>query len=111
LLPKRATSIRLPSLREAIAQFWTVINSKRGRTALHVDATTGIAICDTDPLKLHYDFCLLRIGEIRIDQMDADHRAARDAMSERRLGVGGQHELPAGGHQTCGTADRATGER
>lgn len=72
---------------EAIAQFWTDINSKRWRTALHVEATAGIAICDTDPLKLHYDFCLLRNGEIRVDQMHADHRAARDAMSERRLGI------------------------
>lgn len=73
-------------LEEAIAQFWTDINSKRWRTALHVEATAGIAICDTDPLKLHYDFCLRRIGEIRVDQMHAGHRAARDAMSERRLG-------------------------
>jgi hypothetical protein len=70
-----------------IAEFWTDANAKRWGAALRVEAETGVAVCDTDPLKLHYDFCLMRIGVVGLGQLRADVRAARDAMSRQRLGI------------------------
>jgi len=70
-----------------IAEFWTDTNATRWGAALRVEAETGVAVCDTDPLKLHYDFCLLRIGVVGLGQMRADVRAAREAMSQQRLGI------------------------
>ena len=45
------------------------------------------SLCDTDPLKLHYHFCLMRIGVVGLGQMRTDVRAAGEAMSRQRLGI------------------------
>jgi hypothetical protein len=70
-----------------VAEFWTDANANRWAAALRMEAETGLAVCDTDPLKLHYDFCLMRIGVLGLGQMRADVRAAREAISTQRLGI------------------------
>lgn len=47
---------------------------------------TGLAVLDTDPLKLHYSWSLWRAGVA--DRADFEHqaRAYREAISERRIG-------------------------
>jgi hypothetical protein len=72
---------------QVIAEFWTDANAKRWSAALGAEAETGVAVCDTDPLKLHYDFCLMRIGILGLDRVRADVLAAREAMARRQLGV------------------------
>jgi hypothetical protein len=70
-----------------IAEFWTDANAKRWGAASRAEEHTGSAVCDTDPLKVHYDFCLMRIGVVGLEQVSADVRAAQQAMSMRRLGM------------------------
>jgi hypothetical protein len=38
------------------------INSQRWRAARLLEHQTGLAVCASDPLKLHYSWCLSRIG-------------------------------------------------
>ncbi|RYF05943.1 MAG: hypothetical protein EOO77_27670, partial [Oxalobacteraceae bacterium] len=45
------------------AAFWAERNIDRWQAALAVERATGHALCDTDPLKLHYVWCLCRVGE------------------------------------------------
>jgi hypothetical protein len=52
-----------------------------------VEADTGTAVCDTDPLKLHYDFCLVRIGRCPMEQLLAGVRATRDVIASHQLGI------------------------
>jgi hypothetical protein len=72
---------------ETIARFWADANEARWRAALRMEAATGTAVCDTDPLKLHYDFCLLRTGHVPMEQLLASVRASRDAIAARRIGI------------------------
>ena len=39
---------------EQPARFWTGVNSQRWSNAIELETATGTAICDSDPLKLHY---------------------------------------------------------
>ena len=62
--------LRLPDPRAAFgldegqaAMFWSHANAARWRLALDMEAQNGTAVCDTDPFKLHYVWCLWRIGE------------------------------------------------
>ncbi len=52
---------------EAAARYWAAQysqrNAERWRTALEVEAREGLAVCDTDPFKLHYAWSLWWIGE------------------------------------------------
>ena len=47
---------------EVQASYWTTVNSKRWSQAEDLEARTGIALCDSDPLKLHYSWCLAAVG-------------------------------------------------
>ncbi len=48
---------------DGVAAFWADLNAKRWQAALVAEEQTSLAICDTDPLKLHYTWCLHQIGE------------------------------------------------
>ncbi len=48
---------------ERAAGFWADANSERWREALDTESAHGIAVCDTDPFKLHYVWSLWRLGE------------------------------------------------
>lgn len=39
------------------ADYWVKINSGRWAEAVELERSTGLAICDSDPLKLHYSWC------------------------------------------------------
>lgn len=45
-----------------------------------------MAICDSDPLKLHYSWCLARIGAAPASRFLSELAAVREAMSQRRIG-------------------------
>lgn len=36
------------------ARYWADWNTRRWKDALSIEASGGLAICDTDPLKLHF---------------------------------------------------------
>lgn len=70
----------------ATAQYWTDWNAKRWSDALQREREKGCAICDTDPLKLHYSWCLCRVGELPKCQWELQLQATRRAFLEKRLG-------------------------
>ncbi len=68
------------------ARFWTAQNACRWQAAKEVAARTGLAVCDTDPLKLHYSFCLWRIGALEGEHWRFERGLARKAVAKGELG-------------------------
>ena len=81
--------IALPSVSSdhEVARFWSDVNCRRWAEALRVENERGLAVCDTDPLKLHYDCCLARIGSVSWERFEAGVAAAADAMASHQMGV------------------------
>ncbi|MEY2518028.1 MAG: hypothetical protein QOJ89_5392 [bacterium] len=73
--------------RQAVAEFWVDLNCARWSRAMTIERTAEIAICDTDPLKLHYDYCLARVGKGSWEQFWAGVEACRSAIAGERLGI------------------------
>lgn len=71
---------------EAIAEFWTRVHAHRWAQAERIEGREGIAYCDTDPLKLHYTWCLWRLGEVSRPRWDAAVDAHRPAIQSRHVG-------------------------
>jgi hypothetical protein len=72
---------------QAQADYWVAVNSQRWAQARAVEAATGLAVCDSDPLKLHYSWCLSRIGVAPRAQWEHEYAAARTAFAAHRLGL------------------------
>ncbi len=72
---------------DRLAGFWAEVNCRRWTEAIDVEMKSGIALCDTDPLKLHYDYCLARIGVESWDDFDLGVAAATNAITQQRLGL------------------------
>ncbi|MDW9374112.1 hypothetical protein [Sinorhizobium meliloti] len=70
----------------ATAQYWTDWNAKRWGDALEMEREKGCAVCDTDPLKLHYSWCLYQIDALPKRQWELQLQTTRIALLERRLG-------------------------
>lgn len=70
----------------AQADYWVDVNTGRWRAAERLEAQTGTAVCDSDPLKLHYIWCLARIGEISWHRFDCELQGARAAFERGDLG-------------------------
>ena len=58
----------------------------RWQDALDMELRTGLAICDTDPLKLHYTWCLWQIGEATEQQWQLSVQAVRATIERREIG-------------------------
>lgn len=71
---------------EAVGRFWAGKNEERWRAALAVEGATGLAVCDTDPLKLHYIWSLWRIGAAPEARWRAELVATRDSFAAGRIG-------------------------
>jgi len=71
----------------AAAAFWSVRNAQRWQAALVAEAKTGLAICDTDPVKLHYDWCLWQIGEASEQQWRHALNFTRESLLAGRVGL------------------------
>lgn len=70
----------------AMAEFWARVHAGRWAEAQRIEAAEGVAYCDTDPLKLHYTWCLWRVGRATKAEWDAAVDANRLAIQSRRLG-------------------------
>ena len=79
-IPDRATKPR-----EAAA-FWAERNVDRWRAALAMERIWSLALCDTDPLKLHYIWCLWRIGEAAERDWRLELEATRATLAAGRIG-------------------------
>ncbi len=72
---------------DRLATFWVEANCRRWAEAIRVEAKCGVALCDTDPLKLHYAYCLARIGAGPWEDFDIGITKATDAVRQQRLGL------------------------
>ena len=73
---------------EVHAAYWVEHNARRFQVALRVEAEHGFAICDTEPFKSHFDWCMARAGFKSFDVFEAAMPIVRKAIEERRLGFG-----------------------
>lgn len=69
------------------ARFWADANAWRWAQALKVESAEGMAVCDTDPFKLHYVWSLWAIGETSTAAWRADVELSRKAFAAGRLGL------------------------
>lgn len=72
---------------EGWARFWHNSNVERWRRALELESRAGLAVCDTDPFKLHYTWCLWRIGQATQEQWEYETALFRDAFARDDLGL------------------------
>jgi hypothetical protein len=68
------------------AAFWVRRNLDRWQAAIEMDNSTALAICDTDPLKLHYIWCLWKIGEAREADWHLELAATRETFAQKQIG-------------------------
>ncbi len=58
----------------------------RWHAALALKSTTSLALCDTDPLKLHYIWCLWQIGETTERDWLLELKATREMVAQHHIG-------------------------
>jgi hypothetical protein len=71
----------------AAAEFWTRLNSARWKQALRIEEAHGVAVCDSDPFKLHYPWTLWRTGHASRSDWTTAREASRPAFAAGRLGI------------------------
>ena len=71
----------------AASEFWTVQNACRWREALRLEITHGVAICDSDPFKLHYTWSLWRTGHASLTYWRTARDASRRSFIEGKVGL------------------------
>jgi len=69
------------------AAFWVAVNSGRWSQARALEQQSGLAVCDSDPLKLHYSWCLSMIGAEPKSRFDHELTAVRRAFATDALGL------------------------
>lgn len=80
----------------AAAGLWADLGAQRWAQAARIERAAGIAVCDTDPLKLHYAWSLWRIGECDESELRAQIAAYRQAVTDGRIGFADRYavEIP-----------------
>jgi hypothetical protein len=68
------------------AAYWVQVNSGRWQRAVQIEQQNRIVLCDGDPLKLHYSWCLARIGAASWSRFHHELRYVRKALADGRLG-------------------------
>lgn len=76
---------------EAHAAYWIEHNIRRFDAAVAAEREHGFAICDTEPFKSHFDWCMARAGYKSFDVFNAAIPLARKAIVERRIGFGDRY--------------------
>ena len=69
------------------ARFWVEHNTVRWHQAVRTEAEHGLALCDSDPLKLSYDYCRARVGAAPWTLFLAELDHCTRAIRRRRLGI------------------------
>ncbi|MCX4400056.1 hypothetical protein OG887_43865 (plasmid) [Streptomyces sp. NBC_00053] len=73
---------------EETSAFWVRRNEERWAEAVHDEGAQGIAVCDTDPLKLHYAWTFARAGlDATADAFTFQLTLVRDSLQRKALGI------------------------
>lgn len=70
-----------------VARFWVMLNSHRWKEAQRLEQTHGVAVCDSDPFKLHYTWTLWRSGRVGDEVWTTALEANRQAFGSGLLGL------------------------
>jgi hypothetical protein len=70
----------------AQAAFFRDVNCARWGAAFERERVSGLAVCDDDPMKLHYGWSLVRVGAADPQRWFRELALSREAVSLRRLG-------------------------
>ncbi len=70
----------------ALGQYWSGLHSERWLHGLEIERIHDVVYFDTDPLKVHYAWCLWQVGENRRDEWIATVQATRDRIAQGQLG-------------------------
>ena len=68
------------------AEYWLQHNIRRFRAALAIEAERGFAICDTEPFKSHFDWCMARAGFKSMEVFNEAMPLARAAIAAGEIG-------------------------
>lgn len=68
------------------ATFWAERNVDRWQKALTMEDKSSWALCDSDPLKLHYIWTLWQIGEASEHDWRMELDATRETIAQERIG-------------------------
>jgi hypothetical protein len=71
----------------AAAAHWARVDAARWSAACQAENQGTIVICDTDPFKLHYAWCLWQTGNATAGQWRAEMNACRRLFAAQRLGI------------------------
>jgi nicotinamide riboside kinase len=71
---------------QALAAFWAEVNAQRWAQAVELESRAGIAFCDTDPIKLHYTWCMMLHGRATRAQWMESVTALRRLIETRQVG-------------------------
>ena len=69
-----------------IGRYWSDRHSERWQRGLQLERLHGVACLDTDPLKIHYAWCLWQIGQGSRDAWTATVEATRLRLAEQQIG-------------------------
>lgn len=66
--------------------YWVQINSGRWQQAVELEQNSRVVLCDSDPVKLHYSWCLARVGAAPWSRFLDELLYVRAAFASERLG-------------------------
>lgn len=67
--------------------FWSEQHARRWEAARRLEARAGLAVCDTDPVKLHYAWCQWQVGDATREDFDRAAACTRAQFADGRLGL------------------------
>ena len=73
-----------------LSRYWSDRNSERWKRGLQLECVHEVVCFDTDPLKIHYSWCLWQIGEGSREAWVMNVKAARERITVRELGFADQ---------------------
>jgi len=72
---------------DGAAAHWATVGAARWQAAIQAERRDRLAVCDTDPLKLHYVWSLWRTGHASSREWLAELTATRQLFAQHRLGI------------------------
>jgi hypothetical protein len=87
------TGLTPPGEVAAAGKYWSDRNSERWLRGLELERTHEFVYFDTDPLKIHYTWCLWQIGKDQRNVWLANVEASREQMAKKHLGFADRIEF------------------
>lgn len=69
------------------AEYWAEANLRRWNDALSIESETGLAICDSDPFKLHYVWSLWHTDNVSARSWETEVEINRSMFEKKSLGL------------------------